>query len=414
MTLSEELKWRGLIEQTTFKDIKAIDKGSITFYWGVDPSADSMTVGNLAAAMLVKHFIKAGHKAVLLIGGATGLIGDPDGKASERQLQTLDQIDKNKKAIINQYKDIFKGENFEIVDNFNWFNNMSYLEFLRDIGKHIPMRHMLGREFIDTRLGEGGSGISYAEFSYVLIQAYDFLHLFKTKNVTLQLSGSDQWGNAIAGVDLVRRITSKSVDVLTQPLVVDRTTGRKFGKSEKGAIWLDPKKTSPTAFYQFWINMPDEDIEGYLKIYTFLNKKELDKLIADHKKEPQKRLAQKKLSLETTKLVHGEKAANLAISVTEYLIGHKSITEANKQELKAISTEIPVIKLSDDKDLIKALVDSQLASSNTEARKLISSGAISLDGKTLANTNLEDLKITGKRHLIRRGKAFRDSAIIES
>ena len=410
MTLSEELKWRGLIEQTSIKDIKSIDNKCLTFYWGVDPSADSMTIGNLAAAILVKRFIRAGHKAVLLVGGATGLIGDPDGKASERELITKEQIELNKKAIIGQYKDIFKGDNFEVVDNYDWFKNILFMNFLRDIGKHIPMRQMLGREFIESRLGESGNGISYAEFSYVLIQAYDFLNLFKTKNVTLQLAGSDQWGNAIAGVDLVRRVTSKTVDVLTQPLVVDKTTNRKFGKTEKGAIWLDSKKTSPTVFYQFWINLPDNGIEDYLKIYTFLSKQTIDKLISDHNKAPQKRLAQKKLALEVTKLVHGQQATNLAMKVTEYLIGNMSIERASNQDLNAISEEIPIVKLK-NQDVIKALVESKLARSNTDARKLISSGAISIDGRVISD---ETYTLTNKRQLLRRGKAFRDSAIIES
>lgn len=242
MTLSEELSWRGFLDQTTYKDIKAIDGEAISFYWGVDPSADSMQVGNLAIAMLVKHFMRSGHKAVLLVGGATGLIGDPDGKASERQLLSQEQLDKNKQAIVAQYNQLFAGEQFEIVDNYDWFKDVNYLSFLRDIGKHVPMRQMLGREFVQTRLGDEGSGISYAEFSYCLIQAYDFLTLFKDKGVRLQVAASDQWGNSIAGVELVRRIAGDSVDVWTAPLIVDKSTGRKFGKSEQGAVWLDANR----------------------------------------------------------------------------------------------------------------------------------------------------------------------------
>ncbi|MCA9327865.1 tyrosine--tRNA ligase, partial [Candidatus Saccharibacteria bacterium] len=231
MTLSEELAWRGFTNQTTYKDVGVLDDASqpITFYWGVDPSADSMTVGNLAIAMMVRHFIQHGHKAVLLVGGATGMIGDPDGKKEERDLKSLEEIERNKYAISTQYKTVFAGQDFEIVDNYDWFKGMGYLQFLREIGKHVPMRQMLGREFVQSRLQEDGAGISYAEFSYSLIQGYDFLHLFREKGVTLQLCGADQWGNSIAGVELVRRIAGGEAHIWSAPLVVNASTGVKFG-----------------------------------------------------------------------------------------------------------------------------------------------------------------------------------------
>ena len=260
MTLSEELKWRGFVNQTTFKDISVIDGDPIKFYWGVDPSAPSMTIGNLAAAMMVRHFIDHGHKAVLLVGGATGLIGDPDGKAEERTLKTKEEVEKNKAGLAAQYQQIFAGESIDMVDNYDWFKDMGYLQFLRDVGKHVPMRQMLQREFVQSRLGEEGAGISYAEFSYVLIQGYDFLHLNREMDVTLQLCGSDQWGNCIAGVELIRRITGNEAHVWSTPLVINRATGKKFGKTEDGAVWLAPELTSPTQFYQFWINCDDEGV----------------------------------------------------------------------------------------------------------------------------------------------------------
>src|SRR5690606_15216819 len=228
-----------------------------SFYWGVDPSAPSMTIGNLATAMMVRHFINYGHKAVLLLGGATGMIGDPDGKAQERDLMTAEEVEANKKGIETQYKQVFGGQEFEIVDNYDWFKDIGYLQFLRDVGKHVPMRQMLGRDFVNTRLSEDGAGISYAEFSYVLIQGYDFVHLNKEHGVTLQVCGSDQWGNSIAGVDLIRRLNGQEAHVWSAPLVVNNTTGVKFGKSEEGAVWLDEKLTSPYKFYQFWLNVDD-------------------------------------------------------------------------------------------------------------------------------------------------------------
>ena len=276
MTLSEELAWRGFVNQTTFKSHADIDKTPLTFYFGVDPSAASMTIGNLAAAMMVRKFIKHGHKAIILVGGATGLIGDPDGKADERNLKTLEEIAVNKKGIVSQYKRIFGDLDFEVVDNYDWFKDLGYLEFLRDVGKHVPMRQMLGRDFVQTRLSEDGSGISYAEFSYVLIQAYDFVHLCREKGATLQLCGSDQWGNSIAGVDLIRRLTGKEAHVWSLPLIINKATGKKFGKSEDGAVWLDAELTSPYTFYQFWLNADDEGVEDYLKIYTELSREKID------------------------------------------------------------------------------------------------------------------------------------------
>ena len=271
MSLSEELSWRGFVNQTTIDDITELDSQPRTFYFGVDPSADSMTIGNLAAAMMVRHFIKHGHKAILLVGGATGLIGDPDGKKDERNLKTIEEINRNKAAIAQQYQQLFAGNDFQIVDNYDWFKNISYLDFLRDIGKHTSMTQMLDRDFVKKRIGEGGSGISYAEFSYSLIQGYDFLHLYRTYGVTLQLCGADQWGNSLAGASLVRKLESSEVDVFSTPLVINKTTGKKFGKSEDGAVWLDSNKTSVYKFYQFWLNLDDLGVIDYLKIYTDSN-----------------------------------------------------------------------------------------------------------------------------------------------
>ena len=244
MTLSQELAWRGFFHQTTFKDASALDDEQRTFFFGVDPSAPSMTIGNLASVMMVRCFLKHGYKGIILIGGATGLIGDPDGKADERNLKSMEVIEQNKQGILAQYKTIFGDLPHDNVDNYDWFKDLGYLEFLREVGKHVPMRQMLGRDFVQSRLSEDGSGISYAEFSYSLIQGYDFVHLAKHKGVTLQLCGADQWGNCIAGVDLARRMLGREVHIWSTPLIVNKSTGVKFGKSEDGAIWLDANLTS--------------------------------------------------------------------------------------------------------------------------------------------------------------------------
>lgn len=412
MTLSEELQWRGFVNQTTFKDITAIDGDPITFYWGVDPSAASMTIGNLAAAMMVRHFMGHGHKAVLLVGGATGLIGDPDGKAEERNLKTVDEVAKNKAGIIGQYERVFAGIPFDVVDNYDWFKGMGYLEFLRDVGKHVPMRQMLQREFVQSRLGEDGAGISYAEFSYVLIQGYDFLHLNREKQVTLQVCGSDQWGNSIAGVDLIRRMTGNEAHVWSTPLVINKATGVKFGKTEGGAIWLDPTLTSPTQFYQFWINCDDEGVEDYIKIYTLLDKSELDEIIAKHRENPRERLAQKRLAEEVTKLVHGEAEMLTAQAVTEYLI-NQDVSNAMEHELAAIRQALPAVTAVVGDPIAKVLADTGLAASISEGRRLVQGNAIAINGQKVSKETLEESDFQNGRLLIRKGKAFKDSALVE-
>lgn len=399
MTLSEELQWRGFVNQTTFTDIAELDKQTITFYLGIDPSASSMTIGNLAVVMMVRHFITHGHKAILLVGGATGMIGDPDGKKQERDLLTLEQIDSNKKAIAAQYKQVL-GSDIQIVDNYDWFKDIGYLQFLRDVGKHVPMRVMLGREFVQSRLGEDGVGISYAEFSYSLIQGYDFVHLFRDKGVTLQICGADQWGNSIAGVDLIRRIEGAEAHVWSAPLVVNKATGVKFGKSEDGAVWLDPSLTSAYKFYQFWLNVDDEGAADYLKIYTILSKEEIEKILVEFEHDRTGRLAQKTLAYEVTKLVHGEAAAHAALGVTEVLFGKgdfMKLTQADKELLKA---ELTAISAGDGK-LAEALVSAGLAGSNSEAMRFIESGAVSVNGQKVTNT----ATVLGKgENLIKRGK----------
>lgn len=397
MSLSDELTWRGFINQTTFDDVKALDDESLAFYIGVDPSADSMTIGNLVACMLARHLIDYGHKAFLLVGGATGMIGDPDGKKDERNLKTLDEITTNKEAIAEQYRRIFDGKPFEIVDNYDWFKNMNYLDFLRDIGKHVALSNMLGRDFVQTRLGEGGSGISYAEFSYSLIQGYDFVHLLREHNVTLQICGGDQWGNSIAGVDLIRRIEGKEAHVLSAPLIVNKTTGVKFGKSEDGAIWLDSNKTSVYKFYQFWLNVDDDSVEEYLKMFTLQKRQELEDLMSTHRSDPGARYAQKELAKLVTTIVHGAQKAKQVEDITSVLFGEKMLSEMTPQELELLGQEIPTAAIGDS--VVNLLESSGLSASRGEARRFIEGGAISVNGEKIS----EDATID-QPTLLKKGK----------
>lgn len=382
MTLSEELTWRGFVNQMTYPDIKALNQGPISFYFGVDPSADSMTIGNLAAAMMVRHFINAGHKAYLLVGGATGMIGDPDGKKDERNLKALEEIAHNKAAIAAQYRQVFAGQDFEIVDNYDWFKDMNYLTFLREVGKHVPMSQMLGRDFVQARLGEGGEGISYAEFSYSLIQGYDFLDLYRNKGVTLQLCGADQWGNSIAGVDLIRRIEGGEAHVYSTPLIINKATGKKFGKSEDGAVWLDPAKTSVYKFYQFWLNADDGGVVDYAKVYTLLDREAIERMAEQVATNPGAREAQKTLAYEVTKIVHGEAKAKSAEKVTAVLFGGTAIEELSTEDVELLALEIPVVKSGTS--VTQALIESGFAASNSEARRLIAGGAVSVNDEKLS------------------------------
>jgi tyrosyl-tRNA synthetase len=412
MTLSEELSWRGFVNQTTFKDITTLDGDPITFYLGVDPSANSMQIGNLAMIVMVRHFVNHGHKAVLLVGGATGLIGDPDGKAQERDLKTHELVAINKAGIAKQFRSLLAGKQFELVDNYDWFKDMNYLEFLRTVGKHVPMSQMLGREFVQSRLGEGGAGISYAEFSYSLIQGYDFLHMHQQMDVTLQVCGADQWGNSIAGVDLIRRVTGDETHIWSAPLIINKSTGIKFGKTEAGVVWLDPAQTSPTAFYQFWINLDDSGVEDYLKIYTFLTPEKISGIMTEHNQHPQKRTAQTRLAEAVTELVHGNDALIIAQDVTAILTEKLVLADASEDAIMALRREIPTVSSLND-SLTEVLISSGLANSNAEARRLIGGNAISINGKKLSRDILTDEDFVNGRLLLRRGKAFKDSALIE-
>lgn len=405
-TLSQELIRRGFVNQTTFKKMQDLDDTTRTFYLGVDPSAESMTIGNLASIMMVRAFIRHGHKALLLIGGATGMIGDPDGKNEERDLKSITEIEKNKKAITGQYKTILGELPFEVVDNYTWFKDINYLDFLRDIGKRVPMRQMLGRDFVSKRLSADGTGISYAEFSYVLIQAYDFLHLHKEKGVTLQICGSDQWGNSIAGVDLIRRVTGNEAHIWSTPLVVNKSTGVKFGKSEAGAVWLNPDMTSPYQFYQFWLNLDDAGVDDYLNIYTELSEEDINAVMFEFEKDKSGRAAQKLLAYEATKIIHGKKTADSVKKISEALFGVAPFEALSKSDFIELIRELGETTVVKDASLIDALVTAKLASSKGEARRFVEAKAVYINGTQVDSSFTKltnDVFIHG--HLVlRRGK----------
>ena len=361
----------------TFADIEQVNEPR-KFYFGVDPSGHGMQIGNLAAAMMVRLFIEHGYEAYLLVGGATGLIGDPDGKLDERDLKAVEEIESNKKEIARQYTQVFGGNSFTIVDNYDWFRDINYLDFLRTVGKHVPMSQMLGREFIQTRLGDGGAGISYAEFSYALMQGYDFLHLFREHGVTMQLCGADQWGNSLAGVDLIRRIEGGEAHVYSLPLIMNKATGRKFGKSEGGAVWLDPDMTSVFKFYQFWLNVDDEGVVDYMKIYTTLDRDAIEAIAENHAVNPGARSAQKVLAREVTDIVHGVTRRESVERVTEVLFGGGEFASLSDDDIAALAQEIP--RVDPGVGAIEALVVSEVVGSNGEAKRLLKSGAISLNG----------------------------------
>ena len=384
MTLAEELTWRGFINQTTFANIDDINAPR-TFYIGVDPSAPSMTIGNLAVMMLCRHFIDHGHTPLLLVGGATGMIGDPDGKKQERDLRNAETVARSVEGLTAQFRQIFRGQDFAVVNNADWFAHVNYIDFLHQIGKHVSMTQLLDRDFVQQRIGEGGAGISYGEFSYALIQGYDFLYLYREKGATLQLAGADQWGNSVTGVSLIRKLEGGEAHVLTAPLVINKQTGVKFGKSEGGAVWLDPALTSPYKFYQFWLNCDDETSKDLIKIYTLLDQATIETLIDTHHANPGARTLQKTLAREVTDIVHGHERRESVERVTSVLFGDNDLSTLREEDLDALANEIPTVS---PQSVVSALVEAEVCASNGEARRLIKNNAISLDGAKITSDQL--------------------------
>lgn len=397
MTFSEELRWRGLVGLTTVDELSELDTPR-TFYMGADPSADSMTIGNLAAMITCLRFIRAGYKGILLAGGATGLAGgDPDGKDETRAKIDEAVIDDRVERFKRQYRQIFRDVDIEIVNNYDWFKEINYIDFLRNIGWHFSMTQLLDRDFVKKRIGEGGKGINYAEFSYSLIQGYDFLHLYRDKGVTLQLCGVDQFGNCTSGMRLINKLEGAKADVFGMPLVINKSTGKKFGKSEAGAVWLDPAKTSVYQFYQFWLNTDDAGVIDYLKIYTFLTPAEIEAIAEQQAANPGRRIAQKRLAEEVTKLVHGEEALRGVQEVTAVLFGGKAVAELSEAELDLLAAEIPTVELSDGLTIVDALAKSGVVGSNAEAKRLIKGQAVSVNGvKVTADDIINQLTLIKK------------------
>ena len=379
MQLSEELQWRGFWNQTTFTNDKLIDSENFTLYLGTDPSADSLHVGHLAVYMMVRHFLERGHKVFLLVGGGTGMIGDMR-DTEERSLLSYAEIEHNKRALKAQVSQIFAGRDFTLVDNADWLGNLELLPFLRDIGKNFNMADLIGREFFKARI-DNGKGLSFAEFTYTLLQGYDFWHLFKHHGVNLQIGGSDQWGNLVSGVELIRKKENAEVYAMTAPLLINKSTGRKFGKSEGGAVWLDENKTSVYKFYQFWLNVDDESAIEYMKIFTMLDRDTIEAIAENHAVNPGARSAQKVLAREVTDIVHGVNRRESVERVTEVLFGGGDFRQLSDDDLDALAKEIPRVDVG--VGVIEALVVSGAVSSNGEAKRLLKSGAISLNGEKI-------------------------------
>lgn len=396
MKLSEELLWRGFHAETSIKDPAELDKrAQKKFYFGADPSADSLTIGNLAALMMCACFVRHGYQPYLLAGGATGQIGDPK-DTGERELKPLEEVERNKQAIARQMANIVRSPELVMVDNLDWFREIKYLDFLREIGKAFSMTQLLDRQFVQARIGEGGSGISYAEFSYTLIQGYDFLHLYRTYGIDLQLCGADQYGNCSSGIHLIRRLEGATADAWSTPLVIDPVTGRKFGKSEGNAIWLDAGKTSIFDFYQFWLNQPDEAVEYLLKIYTLLMPEEVEAVMKEQTEHPERRAAQRALARGATEVVHGREKAEAVEALSARLFGG-DLAELTADEIGEFAEFLATAPQGTG--LMEALVATGLASSKGEARKLAAAGAISVNGVKVR----EDLELT-QVALLKRGK----------
>ena len=395
MKLSEELQWRGFWNQTTFTDDKLIDSENFTLYLGTDPSADSLHVGHLAVYMMVRHFLERGHKVFLLVGGGTGMIGDMR-DTEERNLLPYEEIEHNKQALKSQVSRIFAGRDFTLVDNADWLAELELLPFLRDIGKNFNMADLVSREFFKARINNG-KGLSFAEFTYTLLQGYDFWHLFNQYGVNLQIGGSDQWGNLLSGVDLIRKKENAEVYAMTAPLLINKSTGRKFGKSEGGAVWLDENKTSVYKFYQFWLNVDDESAIEYMKIFTMLDRDTIEAIAENHAVNPGARSAQKVLAREVTDIVHGSIRRESVERVTEVLFGGGDFKKLSDDDLSALAEEIPCVDAGID--VIEALVESGVVGSNGEAKRLLKSGAISLNGEKLAEN-----KVVNNTSLLKKGK----------
>lgn len=401
MTLYDELKWRGLIKDEAGDDLKdKLNNEKVTFYWGTDPSADSLHIGHYSSLLTAKRLAKHGHNPILLIGGATGMIGDPRPTA-EREIQAKEVIEENAKKLKEQVEDIFDG-NVDVVNNYEWTKDINILDFLRDTGKYVNVGYMIGKDIIKRRLE---TGITFAEFTYTLLQGYDFLYLYENKNCIMQVEGSDQWGNITTGIDLINKKLNKKAYAFTMPLILD-SNGKKFGKSEGNALWLDKNKTSSYEIYQYLLNSSDEKVEEYLKVYTFLNKEEIDNLMKKHFKFPEKRLAQKVLAKEFICDLRGKEEAERAVQISESLFQGK-VKDLTKKEIEDVFKNVTTFEIDDNVNIIDMLVGSKIASSKREAREFVSAGSITINEQRITDLDSiinKSIAIDGEVLVVRRGK----------
>ena len=413
----EEMKWRGMIHDVMPGAEEQLRKEMTTAYIGFDPTADSLHIGSLVQIMILVHFQKAGHKPLALVGGATGMVGDPSGKSAERNLLNKEVLDHNLagvKAQLEQFLDFDCGENSaEMVNNYEWFKDFSFLDFIRDIGKHITVNYMMAKDSVKSRLE---TGLSFTEFSYQLVQGYDFYYLYKSKNCKLQLGGSDQWGNIVTGTELIRRIEGGDAFAITTPLI-KKTDGTKFGKTEDGNVWLDKKRTSPYKFYQYWINSSDEDAKNYIRIFTLKSRKEIEALEKDHEQAPHLRLLQRSLAEDITSRVHSKEELDKAVHASQILFGKKATDEINnidEETLLSVFEGVPKIQVqntafesaSSPIDLLSEVTAGKIFSSKGEARRMIQGGGVSINKAKIQQLDVmpEIKKLQDKYVLVQKGK----------
>ena len=418
MTLVQELRWRGMIQDIMPGTEELFEKEMVSGYIGFDPTSDSLHIGSLVPILLLVHLQKAGHKPFALVGGATGLVGDPSGKSEERNLLSEEILAHNVAGVkkqLSQFLDFNSGAKnaAELVNNYDWFKNLNFLHFIRDVGKHITVNYMMAKDSVKKRI-EGDTGMSFTEFTYQLVQGYDFYWLYQNKNCKLQMGGSDQWGNITTGTELIRRKTGGEAFAFTCPLIT-KADGGKFGKTEKGNVWLDAKKTSPYQFYQFWLNASDEDATKWIKIFTLLAPAIIDAMIAEHANAPQLRSLQKALAAELTKFVHSEEDLNFAIRATEILFGNATtevLQSLNEAQLLQVMDGVPSVNVSfsqleEGYDLVSLLADTQIFASKGEARKMWQAGGLSINKEKITTeftTATTSQLLQGKYMLLQKGK----------
>jgi tyrosyl-tRNA synthetase len=424
MSFVEEIKWRGMLHDIMPGTEEMLNEGPATAYVGIDPTADSLHIGHLVSVMLLKHFQLAGHNPVALVGGATGMIGDPSGKSQERNLLDVQTLRHNQQAIKKQLSKFLDfSENTKnkaiLVNNYDWMSKFTFLDFIRDVGKHMTVNYMIAKDSVKKRMTSSSEkdaeGLSFTEFSYQLVQGYDFLHLYKEHNCKLQMGGSDQWGNITTGTELIRRMLQGKAYALTSPLIT-KADGGKFGKTEKGNIWLDPEKTSPYEFYQFWINTSDEDAEKYLKIFTTLNQKNINDLVTEHNENPHFRVLQKKLAQFVTIMVHGEEAYNQSVAASQLLFGKgtkEQLQLLDEKTFKAVFSGVPhfIIDrgiITEGIDILDLLAEkTKVFKSKGEVRRLIKDNGLSVNLNKFTDPEIsitEDHLINDKYIVVRQGK----------